>query len=1091
MKRYFLLNALFLLLVIPTFVSASTCTSTRVSGSATGGNAGSNLGKCASGRTCLWSWIQDTVSSWNYGGVRVQIYKYTGGGAGNAKLVGQGVDIWAKDHNFSDSNYSSPSTPNLKNKANCSASGWGHFNLSYSKYLSGDYGNVETSDGLWTAFMNQRKNNSHGEVADFLLKHDNGIPRYGWIKEYFLQPLIDDDYDSLTSNNYSINKFHLSKADIDDIKSEPDSYYITAEILYRIYSNGYDGHTGIYYGTVSELDPFGRDFAHTVGAALYSKDVTVGKALIRKSTSGLLTYWDGSQRSDDGHRAYCNKTFGYAIWNLQQVCEECGHSCQKDCEQYNKGSFQHQLCAQGYCESNEKNDVKGCINKCTYIDKDEGCDGECKVSKKSPGNSDCDSSLGTEELETNSCHDDNASYTVVDKNLGVNYSSSGKYSYSSLKYYKIDCKENFKLRDLPKFNSNAWLTKADFGTLHLGFTLDYKKSCEIKYKVGISDGKGNVSYSWQSNFKKSRLENDIIDTKNAIDNSNKAIANLENELKTAKTEKKKELIQESIASYKNIIEVAKKTFDELMALAPTSFSYNGKNGGGVIDARLITLTQLDHKGEKYFEPTIDLEVPDISAEASISGSVNTTTDYLVLEPVTCVEVPQEKITRCVWREDEKKYYVKYEKNTLLECSNADSNGNTTPIKAKVAANKYSASLEKTLYYELPDSYVLTQSEDDGLVFHSTYKQGTDINIETAKQKCNDYLKGKDYTGKCLKEANLYQFPQFKDKLIVDELTTTNKEFKYKIKINNIGYCGDKVGGYTYSCSYQFKKDTECSKCSQYTKGTAAYEECYNKNCSCEAVCNGSVSCEQKYCPTTCVSCGETTYYEDEDCPTPPDGECDSSKNDCCNENCSKNNVAGSDSFYACQYECCNSKANGNVQAINDCCHKYCTNIARGSDEKYNECVDIWCPKCPECEGTEYVYRSINIRDPFNGRENQTDGVGLNWRGKIGFITEENNNKNKQYYDSTNSYDKDESTAEYVFDLSSNMLKGIKKTRKIGSESVDTTYQLTKSSKETNSKISSPVNDSDVVDPYCSYLLHDVFEANGSLKQNDAAGMGCK
>lgn len=1114
---------------VPSVALATNCTSTTISGSSSSSNSGTTTqGSCpgTSNVSCIWSWINNGGSC-NFAGVRIQIYKYTGGGPSDAKLVGKGVDLWYNDGcSFTNDYYSSPSTNNLYYKSQCAYNGYtneykskkgyyGIYSLRGDDYFSGKYGNVEKGgNDLKNAF---RK----GTVNDYLLVTKDGTPTDGWIKNYLLDELIDGSLKS--------NKFHLSSEDFDNIMSSTGDYYITAEVLFRYKSSGYHGGSGLYYGTVSEGSMNATFDMNNVYNSLHANNQTVGKALIAEKTVssslGNLVHFQGLKYTSDcdgkpesncyKKEGWCAGARGYAIWNIEQICEECGHSCQKNCEQYEKGSFQHQLCAQGYCEVNEKDDIKGCINKCTYVDKDEGCGGECKVVNKTSSSRQCNSSSGKETFETSSCHDDNTTYNVVYKDVGkdlnVNYSSNGKYSYSSLKYYKIDCNEKFQLKDLPSYNANAWLTKTNVGTLHLGFTLDYNKKCNIKYKTGISNSKGNVTYGWQSDFKNSRLENDIKDTKKAIDNSNKAIDDLKKELKEAKTQKKKDLIQESIDSYYNVIEVAEKTFDELIALAPTSFSYNGRKGGGVIDARLIVLTQQDYKSQKTLEPTIDLQYPKVTAD--YSGSYSVETDHLVLEPVACRETPvttsKSSTEICAWREDLQKFTTRttttYTTNTLLECDNVDANGNATPITATVADSKYSATLSKTLYYELPDTYVLTQSENDGLVFYSQFEDDIKVDFKDAKKQCTDYLNGKEYvldgkkyalndkntTGKCLKRDNLYQYPQFKDKLIVDTITKESVNFKYSIKLNNLGYCGDKLGGYTYNCSYQFNKDTECSKCSQYEKGTSQYESCYEENCSCEAVCNGNVSCKQKYCPTNCESCGtEKTFYSEVECPG-TGTECDPTKMDCCNDDCSKKYAAGSDELYMCQYECCSSKTNGNVQGISQCCYNYCNKVSRGNNEKYNECVKTWCD-CPECEGgDEYVYRSININDPFNGRENEEDGIGLNWRGKIGYITEENNSKSKQYYDSSNSFTTNGGNPEYTVDLSSGMIKAVKNNRKIGSDKVDTAYQVTKSSKTTKSTINKNNVDDETVDPYCSYLLHDVLETNGNLKQNDTAGMRCK
>ena len=71
-----------------------------------------------------------------------------------------------------------------------------------------------------------------------------------------------------------------------------------------------------------------------------------------------------------------------------------------------------------------------------------------------------------------------------------------------------------------------------------------------------------------------------------------------------------------------------------------------------------------------------------------------------------------------------------------------------------------------------------------------------------------------------------------------------------------------------------------------------------------------------------------------------------------------------------------------------------------------------------------------------------------------------------------------------------MIKSVKKNREIGGSDVNTTYQSTNESKTTHSKVGAS-NSEETVDPYCSYLLHDVLETNGVLKQNDTAGMRCK
>lgn len=1085
MKKINMLLLIISFILLPSFVSAA-CTSCSGNSGAIGGGTGNGYGVVSSSSDCTAypCWYGQSAG---YGGVRLSLYAYTQ--KDGPTFLGA-IDIWGSVYKSGSTYITSPKKDRVlerRHGSNCyyKNNGFSSTYSSWNSYVDGE--NIYQISSLADYFKNKTEN---GDVVKFLYSKD-GNNASGWLETNVFSYMRDGRYD-VVADTFNI--------ETKKVKSNLGKMYIVAELLMEVKKNS----STVYLGTVGELASVMVHENHINHMRVTTSFGKIGELTGQKNWNNDYIHEVKGQFAfdfDNGDSRYkasgkvCNNTYGMAIWYLPDCCPECTESCQETCDTYETGTAARTACATGYC-NNHPEDGSDCIKTCTSDgttenkNMDGGCDSyKCKIVSPTSNNSNpssCEDKKGNvATFKANVCYDDDTEYSFL--NVSGNANNTTHHENWSVKhYYKVSCTENTSVSDLPSKLSNAWLTKTDVGSLHLGFTLNYKKDCELFYK----DTEGH----WKKNFQGSKLQSDIASLKTSEIYTNNKLTDIEKQIKDKKNKDYLEDLKKEKETYKAILEQIQKAYKELAPLAPidSSCTVSEKtvkiNGAkGVIDSLLLRLTELDHNGTNYFSENIKLEVPEIKED--FNGEVQTTEDYLVLEPVACHETPKTTTTStieyCAWREDLKKYTTRTTTttttSTLLECDNVDENGNATPIEAKIAGNKYTATYGKTLYYELPDSYVLVHSDDDGKTFHSeaTINSNNVVQyIVSAEKSCNDFLKKEKSYGKCLKKDNLYEFPQFKDKLLVDTLTSSRYKFNYELNISNIGYCGKELGKYTYSCSYQFKKDTECSKCSQYEKGTAEYKTCYQNNCSCEAVCNGSVACKQKYCPTNCESCGTGITNT-------VDVECDD-----CVSNCDNKYSADSDDSYMCQWQqCCNPQTNGNTQALADCCYNYCNKVSRGDPDKYDECVKTWCD-CPECDlADDYVYRSVNINDPFNGRENEENGVGLNWRGKIGYITEENNNKSKQYYDSSNSFNTNGGTPEYTVDLSSSMIKSVKNKRKIGSDNVNTTYQVTRSSKSRKSKITT--NSSDIVDPYCSYLLHDVFEESGILEQNDTAGMRCK
>lgn len=979
MKRKILI---FLAIVcfVPSFVLAGTCSTPIISGGGSSQASGGSPGSGCDDSVCL------STSGGKYVGVRIQLYKYSGG---NVTLVGKGVDIWGTSGlNSSSYHFSSPSTANLTTKASCTkgtgSNAYGKnlssiYSLSSSNYLSGNYGTVTYDTNLQTKYDN-------GTTNDYLLVYSNGTPKSGWLKTNLLDKLIAD---TTTANQNLKDLFGLTETQIADIRANSDDYYISAEMLYRFwlnnissnrYTNNYGGKTDHYYlGTASE----GGYLHGYIGIykALY-QDKNVGSLV--SSTGKIKTVSSSSLRgkffndNTDGinRLAACNSGYGMNIWNLGAVCEDCGvPTCEQTCSGTDVGTTERLACATAYCNANDSGS-SACISACSTLSSDNGCDskydGKCATYTKNGtvtvmglNNEKCDTYTDSTKktLSSKVCYDDESAYTVVNDN-GTN-STIADYSKTNKIYYKIECYESLELSDLPT-KKTVYLSESNNASLYLGYKMKYSKKCTLYYK------KKNTTNQWSTNYNDSQLKKDINTYTDIITNK-KYPVNM-----TDATER---------ATYLQVMQAA---LDEI------------KNVKANAIKRLENISDKNYSNSENGSQKAELKV------ATKNGS-SYTTETLILEPVYCSK--SDDLT------DEKKctleshtYYKKTNAGTY-QCTDKDGNPTTATIIKDTSTGSASSSYEETIYMGLPSSYIAASSSVAGNVYRD-------------KQACLTAVKADN--GYCIEEENVFVFNELDETVSINLYNNAIGSEAMNVSISGYGSCGQFE--YDLKCDYDYSAKGKCAKCLEYTYGTIEYNQCIDKYCDCEAYCGSNVSCLAKYCRTDCPECDDDEIVE----PCGPDNKCLSK--------CTSTNL---EEKITCEKSCCQlGCAAGDDSCSTRCCVSACEALYAGNNAKIAACVNNTCDCLNGNCGGDYYYRTIDQDRPFPGGTGLTREPGANWYNKVEFITDSAIEQSK-YKDTTDG--RYTNIYEYKITLTSDDIKRIK-----NDSSLNTTYTNYKKSSRVDS-----------------------------------------
>ena len=1052
MKRKISNIILILTLLLVPFSAYAGCSTPNVGGGASSGDGTPpGAGGCTSPH-CLDIGIDGNRFEWV--GVRLQIYEYDGSGnADNIKLVGHGVDLWATDK-FHKGYYSSPDTPNLKFKAKCkdgvSAYSGGHqetHKYDRDEYLEKFKNQIRIDTGLSWYFQ-------HEKLNSYLLVHNNGTPISGWFAENLLKKIIrgaKSDYNDLNTI------FGLSETQVDNLRSNSNKYYITAEILYRFRERVSEVR---YYGTVSEgAKVHGNARLYN---ALYIKEGTnpdvgkvVGKNYLIKKTAGgdiLNAYLEGGDYR--AKETACNVARGYAVWNIGVICWECGYTCETSCKYTSNGTPERAACAVSWCSKNKKDNVKSCVNSCTTVPKDEGCgkkENKCteyqsgKV-ESSSGTGTCKTSSNgldgqTAEVSATVCYDDNKSFgDKKDTNFNI-----GGITYSSTKYYKIVCEDKMTLTNLPS-EKVLYLMDDKPGNIHFSYAIKYNKTCELLYKISDSC-KGNSSklkelglksnVTWFSPTTKAgractKYNEDINNLKSAINAAKK-------ELDALKAAQEKDKTNEQIAKNITIQTNAIKYYNDMIDILAGNKSKNIIGIKETAEQRFATVMS-EKTAEKLKVNEVKLKTYNYK---KIQESEETTINLI---PVICTPTEYNKKDKFVCLINGKEtdgYQTITIGGKSYTCRGAGD-------KTDQSGNK--RTYEEVIVYSVPDSYISAHTNSSGSVFHN-------------EKECEDNVKAAN--GFCKVVEYGYTFPGFDGQNLDKYIEEVNK-IPNKLTMSVTGGICDELS-YDYNCDYKVEKKY-CKECEGYTKGTQAYNDCFEKYCGCDSYCGSDMACRFMYCPTTCDSgCNWKTV-------TVKCTEC----SDTCDKISNKNSVEYQTCFYD---ECCTKKCDGNCPCIYDCCVDKCNTLYEGNTTKLESCKKS-CQK-DTCGGSNYIYRNISLNNPFPERGTSTGIIGNNWYDKEKYIT---NTDEDTYRDET---DGKSSNFEYSVEINSKQLKEVKKV--IAKNKTDesgykdsTIYKSFGSSNTFTSAIDS--------DAYCSKFLHeDLVSIIGESKYHETqdATMNCR
>jgi len=985
------------------------------SGSSTGGFG---KPKCDNG-VCYWS---DSTAL----GVRFQIYKYYGG---NLSLVSNGVDVWEMEFSNWDHNlFSSPNNTGLINKL----SGIGNCDKNNDKitdvyhYTTDQYFTEQRKYGHRVIKDKSMRGYLHSENPTLNLFVDD------WIKKYVIK-------DGKSYNEEYLKDYFgiQDKEIIDDMKQNSKNYYVTAEVLYRLVVKEKGDNVGkikdlnggesvknkYFFGTVAEGAKYVA-FEEPMNLLYIStNDEDVGEIVPSRITKVNSIKSNLFVISEKGNSAYpdatCNNAYGINIFRLSEICTECDDS-----------SIDEEKCDPDVEECDPPEPETPDILEPTLEDNKTGC-GEnnqtCILGEKQGDNDKkCNWMISKPKdikLTSTYCIDD----SKEENGTGSRYKQ--KLNENNV-FYKVECDETATIKNIPPPVTYP-VNQAGSYNIYVGYTLDYKRVCEIKYKTRTGTA-GSYTYGWTTD-----LNSDDIFLKKRIDElfngtfihptstSGGRIKVSEDEATAGKNSSC------DIKYYTNCSWIScglygcssgTNTYDSDSAYPSCKL---GENFKSYSNKYYCTFNSESTPTEYTFVPICTGTNSCIANHIINYGQGDPMTyDYQnILDSYAALEELLKPI------DGDYKYLSKtaldssvYTNNNVIDAAKAaydaaldmpdyilnDNNGQKVEnSKAKISYYDYLDKKEvtKTLtmepvsctksseatYCELVNGEIIIKTESNSetyvcnnitelengyeMIVHfglpsfwrSSFPDSNGRFIFDSESACKTANKGND----CVEIENGYSVEPAGNKLIYhlnDIFGSIGKTIEFDKKISFEGYGMCNQFDFKWDCMYDTIKINVCDPESDNYDADL---------CSCQTYCGGDLTCLSKYCPDECPECcdpppeNKTCY--DTKC-AGKDEECYKSK--CCKDWCGDKYKGDSTKYNTCLAdECCAGQCNGNRFCSESCCHEIC-----GTDIN---CINKYCPDPCFKEGcADYVYRTIDINNPFpNGRK-----PGKNWENKVKYIT---------------------------------------------------------------------------------------------------------
>ncbi len=1025
-RNSLILSIIALLMFVPSIALAADCTSPTIGG---GGSSWAPAGEYGLGCGSDKCWATHNI------GLRFQVYKVTA--KNKMELIGNGVDVWSND-TFFNGYFSNPNKKNLYYKANCTGylSDADFFNKNFSKYFTISDARTYVANYQVKQDATIFPNFNGGSLNSWALTYANNNPTGGWLANnllYKLQKL------NAGNNKKEIKSlFGFTDKQIADMQTSVDDYYITAEMLMATHAFAAHGRDLYIYGTASEMGHF-FGTSNIYNALAIERDVAKYDAnLVVKGNNGGYIKKVGKLGNQEFYTQFdaaaCEYGYGYAVWNLGVICEDCSESCDVACRDQGteKGSAARMACAIPWCSSNVKDNVGQCIKECTEVKDDEGCDKDnaktCEEYKKNENKitktHTCTTTSGKDDVggsisaKAKICYDEKNKLTG-DKTEGSSYKVSGR-AYSKKIYYKVVCEEDMDLKELPNIQT-LYLSESNTAKLSYAYRVEYKNKCTLYWKT--KDKKWVASTTYNAVKDKTLLYKELEEIKKA---KNNAVA--ECKRYTDEEDKKVRMAQADLDANcnpkpvdcrnpKGTYNIVSCDLKKTITSAETRFN------------NLVVYSESKTAEPESLDTTLKFKTYDYDSKETEK------TEELQMFPVICTskietagDNKKEILCMVNGKEVDGTKTITIEGTTYV-CQGTG--GSTTEVGAGTKVYK------ETVIYAMPSSYVEAQTEQAGKITHS-------------EKDCN-----KSGKGLCREYQYEYLFDLYNGKDIEKYAEYVNSKLN-KIELNIKGGLCDEFN-LTENCDYRFET-SYCEACKEYTEGTEAYNKCYEEKCSCEAKCAGNRLCKNLYCPEYCETAGCNWLIE---------------INECTGCSACDSYTPGSNDYWLCYFDsCCSQQANNDCWALKKCCYGKCDKLYTSDSDKeqcYRSCkaeYDICAnPKA------DSVYRSVTLGDPFPDRSEKNDSIGLNWKYKTGYITEATDTKSG-YYDETNGTD---NNYEYMVTIKSNDLEKLKDTVN------DKNYKTYMKTSNYTSTVDSRA--------YCSQFIYETISNYVTL--GSSGSVGCK
>lgn len=377
---------------------------------------------------------------YNSMGLRFTLYEYVN--PTTAQKVGYSHDFWRYDTQCNNRTSSACTSDYEKRPWD-----YGYVGNNHSKPQS-------FSDPMTSDVIRDKKNGTKPGASKFSLNVDgykNGRQNYYtvvdqniwscWLDPVNRGDLINENFREWlanTTSNKLINKFdsydeikniyHLSDAQIQDVKTNPNNYFFTAEMLGSISTNnassrpsGFNKNKN-YVGTVFELNQF---YNHTGIFKRYAKALYLyysvhmdGKTIVGPSNNSRSYILKTSGDTINQANIWSNRAIGMTVFKLTDIIKSCRDTCSGT--GVNTGA--RLKCAENYCEndpsSTDSSKKKACIVACGYSDP-----GGSTCSANTCTNTNSANCQTTNKITSRTCSSSNYYKTECTEYLTLNYSS--------------------------------------------------------------------------------------------------------------------------------------------------------------------------------------------------------------------------------------------------------------------------------------------------------------------------------------------------------------------------------------------------------------------------------------------------------------------------------------------------------------------------------------------------------------------------------------------------------------------------------------------------------------------------------------------